>query len=352
MVRVLSSTGECVGVGYANPRCTIAVRILSHADEAIDAGFLRRRIESALSLRRALLRGDTTAFRLINGEGDRLPGVVVDHYSGVLVLQLLTAGADRLRPLLAEALQETLRPRGIYERSGGAVRTAEGLRARAGVLHGEVPEQIRIEELGLAFTVRPAAGQKTGFFLDQRDNRARVRQLACGRRVLDAFAYSGAFGVAAAAGGAARVVLVDTSADALAVAAENWRLNRLPEGVVDIVRADVGRYLRDTGERFDLIILDPPALARQRKDVPRAARAYKDLHLWALRRADSQALIATFSCSQHVGAGLFRKIVVGAAGEAGRAVQLLQHLGPGIDHPTALGHPEGEYLHGLLLRAE
>jgi 23S rRNA (cytosine1962-C5)-methyltransferase len=352
VVRVLGAGGDCLGVGYVNPRCPIAVRMLSPLDEVVDAGFLRRRVESSLSLRRALLRGVTTGFRLINGEGDRLPGVVVDHYDGVLVLQLLTAGAERMRPLLAEALQEAASPRGIYERSDGAVRAAEGLPGRTGVLHGEVPEEIAVKEHGVAFIVRPMTGQKTGFFLDQRDNRALLHQLASGRRVLDAFAYSGGFAVAAGAGGAARVVMVESSAEALAVAEENWRLNRLPADVVELVRADVGRYLRDARERFDLIVLDPPALARQRKDVARAARAYKDLHLWALRRADAQALLMTFSCSQHVGAELFRKIVLGAAADAGRPVQLLRHLGPGIDHPSALGHPEGEYLHGLLLRVE
>ena len=350
IARILSADGECLGVGYVNPRCPIAVRMLSREDAAIDAGFIRRQVALALALRRSLLSRATTAFRLINGEGDSLPGVIVDAYDGILVLQLLTAGAERLRSLVIEALRELIRPRCICERSEGSVRAAEGLAPRTVTVAGEVPESVTIEENGLKFIVRPLAGQKTGFFLDQRDNRARLRQLAAGRRVLDAFAYSGGFAVAAGAGGATRVVIVESSADALAIAAENWCLNQLPADVPVQVQADVRRFLRQTDERFEIIVLDPPALAKQRKDVARAARAYKDLNLWALRRAEPAALLMTFSCSQHVGADLFRKIVLAAAVDAGRQLQLLEDLGPALDHPVALGHPEGRYLHGLLLR--
>ncbi len=352
LVRVRSASGDVLGSGYVNPRCTIAVRLLSAADEPIDAAFVRRRVESALALRRAVIAPGTTAYRLINGEGDGLAGFLADLYADVIVLQCLTAGADRLRPLLLEALLDTVRPRAVVERSEGSVRRAEGLEPRLGVLHGEPPSEVVALENGLWFALTPAGGQKTGHFCDQRPNRRLVRDLASGRRVLDCFAYTGGFSLHAAAGRAARVVSVDSSARALADARRNWDRNGYPADAVELVQADVPRYLRETGDSFDLLVLDPPALVKQRKDLARGTRAYKDLNLWALRRAAPDALLFTFTCSQHVDAELFRKIVLAAAVDARRRAQILRHLGPGRDHPVALGHPEGEYLHGLLLRVE
>jgi 23S rRNA (cytosine1962-C5)-methyltransferase len=349
VVRVASADGEILGVGYANPRCTIAVRMLSRRDEPIDAAFVGRRVAAALALRQRVVAADTDAYRLINGEGDGLPGVLVDRYARALVLQTLTAGAERLRPLLLAALEEQLAPRSVVERSEGAVRAAEGLAPVTAVLAGEAAEEM-VHENGLRFAVLPGGGQKTGHFCDQRANRQRIRQLADGAQVLDAFAYHGGFAVHAGAGGAARVVAVDSSGAAVAAAERQWALNHLPPQRATFVAADVGRFLRDSDETFDLLVIDPPALVKQRKDVNRGARAYKDLNLWAMRRARRGALLCTFTCSQHVDAELFRKIVAGAAADAGRAVALLAHLGPGPDHPVALGHPEGEYLHGLLLR--
>lgn len=350
IVTLCAADGAALGVGYVNPRCTIAVRLLSRRDQPIDAAFVGRRVAAALALRRRVVGDDTDAYRLINGEGDGLPGVLVDRYGAVLVVQLLTAGAERLKPLLLAALAEQLQPRAVVERSEGAVRKAEGLAPSTGLLAGELGDGEPVSENGLRFTVQPGGGQKTGHFCDQRDNRARVRALAAGAHVLDAFAYHGGFAVHAGAGGAARVVAVDSSAAAIAAAEHNWRLNQLPADAAAFVAADVGRFLRDSDETFDLLVVDPPALVKQRKDVARGARAYKDLNLWALRRARPGALLCTFTCSQHVDATLFRKIVAGAAADAGRTVSLLTHLGPSADHPVALGHPEGEYLHGLVLR--
>jgi len=350
IVRLCAADGVPLGVGYVNPRCTIAVRLLSRRDEPIDARFVAGRIAAAAALRRRVVGTDTDAYRLINGEGDGLPGVLVDRYADVLVVQLLTAGADQLKPLLLQALTDVLRPRAVVERSEGAVRAAEGLAPSSGVLVGALGEGEAVRENGLRFMVQPGAGQKTGHFCDQRDNRGRFRALAADARVLDAFAYSGGFAVHAGAGGAARVVAVDSSGAAIAAAEHNWRLNQLPPERATFVAADVGRYLRDSDETYDLLSLDPPALVKQRKDVARGARAYKDLNLWAMRRARPGALLFTFTCSQHVDAVLFRKIVAGAAADAGRAASVVAHLGPGPDHPVALGHPEGEYLHGLLLR--
>ncbi len=350
VVQVRAADGALLGSGYANPRCTIAVRMLTVGDEVVDDALIARRVAAALALRDAVVAPDTDAYRLINGEGDRLPGVLVDRFGDVLVLQCLTAGADRMRPAVLAALVQVAAPRAVCERSEGAVREAEGLEAHAAILHGELPDEVAIRENGLSFTVAPGVGQKTGHFCDQRPNRQLLRSLAKNRRVLDLFCYRGGFAVHAGAGDAARVVAVESSARALDAARQHWALNQLPPAGAEFVPADVQRYLRDTRETFDVIVLDPPALVKQRKDVARGARAYKDLHLWALRRAEPGALLLTFTCSQHVDAELFRKIVLGAAADTHRTVQLVQHLGPGPDHPNALGHPEGEYLHGLLLR--
>ena len=351
IVRVHGADGAFLGVGYANPRCPIAVRMLAREDTAIDASFIARRVEAAVTLRRLVVPPETDAYRLVNGEGDALPGFVVDRFADVLVLQCLTAGADRLRPLLVDALLAACAPLGILERSRGSVRSAEGLSARVGVVHGEVPANVTVREGALRFRVALMEGQKTGFFLDQRPNRALLGTLARGHTVLDAFAYSGAFAIAAASGGASRVVAVESSPRAVEIARDNVAVNGMSPSAVELVCADVSRYLRETADMFDLLVLDPPALAKRRADVARATRAYKDLHLWAFRRALPGALLMTFTCTPHIDAALFRKVVLGAATDAGRTVQLLQHLGPGPDHPVALGHPEGEYLHGLLVRA-
>lgn len=351
VVSIRSAAGEFLGRGYANPRCAIAARVLTRTDESIDARFFQRRVADAVALRRAVVPPDTDAYRLINGEGDYLPGFIADVYGPIIVLQCLTAGATRLQVGLVEALQATLDPVGIYERSTGSVRREEGLEPAHGVVAGDVPVgPLWVREAGHRFIVDVRGGQKTGFFLDQRDNRALVEQLAADRTVLNAFAYTGAFSTYAGAGRAHHVVSVESSARALDLAQQNWDGNSLAAAAAEFVEADVFQYLRETDRTFDLLILDPPALVKRRHEVERGARAYKDLHLWALRRAQAGAYIFTFSCSQHLPAELFWKIVHGAAVDARRDVQVLRHLGPGADHPTSLAHPAGEYLKGLLLR--
>jgi len=350
-VMVQSAAGEFVARGYVNPRCPITVRVLTWIDEPIDASFVRQRVATAHALRRAVVPQDTDAYRLINGEGDGLPGVIADVYATTVVLQCLTAGAATLKPLLLAALESTLHPAAIYERSTGSVRREEGLAPAEGIVAGDVPTGcLPIREHGLSFLIDPRIGQKTGFFLDQRDNRLLAQQLAANRSVLNAFAYTGAFAVHTAAGGAQHVTSVESSPRALALARRNWVANEAIGCVGEFIEADVFRYLRDVDRPYELVILDPPALVKRRQDLARGARAYKDLHLWALRRTAPGALVMTFSCSQHVPASLFWKIVHGAAVDAQRDVQVLRHLGPGADHPTRLAHPEGEYLKGLLLR--
>lgn len=351
LVRIDSAAGEFLGRGYVNPRCAIAVRVLTRRDEPIDAHFFHSRLTDALALRHTILPADTDAYRLINGEGDRLPGFIADVYGRVVVLQCLTAGATQLKNETIGALQATLDPVGIYERSTGSVRREEGLGATHGIIAGAVPaEPLWVREGGHRFLVDLRDGQKTGFFLDQRDNRALAARLAPGRTVLNAFAYTGAFSVYAGAAHARHVVSVESSARALDLARHNWDGNGLSTSSAEFVEADVFQYLRDTDLSCDLLILDPPALVKRRHEVERGARAYKDLHLWAFRRATVGAYMLTFSCSQHVSAELFWKIVHGAAVDARREVQMLRHLGPGADHPTSLAHPGGEYLKGLLLR--
>jgi len=349
VVEVWSADGRQLGSGTWSPRTSIAVRMLARGATAVDDALIRERIASALRLRE-LVR-ETDAWRLVNGEGDQLPGVVVDRYDTFLVCQFLTAGADRLKPAIVAALAALQTPRGIFERSEGSVRTAEGLPRSVGVLAGdEPPPTVAIVESGRRYLVDIRSGQKTGFFLDQRANRDLLATIAAGRRVLNLFAYSGAFSVAALQGGAAHVVSVDSSAAAIAQAEEHGRLNGFAPDTATFVRADVFAYLRGAAEPADLIVLDPPPFARRRADRERALAGYKEINVQALRLCAPEALLMTFSCSQHVEAGAFEDVVAQAAADAGRDCQLLARLGPALDHPQALPHHEGRYLKGLLLR--
>lgn len=352
LVEVRAADGSFLGIGTAHPRCTIAVRILSRSPQPIDRRFFVARLERARALRERVraLNGETDSYRLVNGEGDGLPGFVVDVYGSVHVVQCLTAGADRLKASLVDALQELFSPACVYERSVGAVRREEGLADELGVLAGKLPPQpVRIRENGLPFWVDVVQGQKTGFFLDQRDNRALARALACDLEVLNAFAYTGAFSVHAAAGGARSVVSVESSARACELARRNWELAEfsVPH---EVIGADVFEFLRETDRSFDFLILDPPALVKRKPELSRGGRAYYDLHTWALRRARPGAWLMTFSCSQHVTLPWFAYTLQKAAAHTGREVQILRTLGAGPDHPTLVAHPEGSYLKGLLAR--
>jgi len=351
-VRVQAASGGYLAAGYFNPRTTIAVRVLTLEDEAIDAALVGRRVDRALALRRATLPPTLAAFRVVNGEGDQLPGVVVDRYDDFLVCQFLTAGAARLASAVVSALGERLAPRGVFERSEGSVRIEEGLPSARGVLAGEVPPPyLTIEEAGDRFLVDVVHGQKTGFFLDQRESRARVRELAPGRRVLNAFAYTGAFAIAAARAGAAEVVSVDTSRPALALAEAAWVANGLAPAAGRFVTADVFEFLRSTRERYDLVLVDPPPFVRRRRDVAPGLRGYKDVNLQAFRRLAPDGWLLTSCCSQHVSWAAFREVVAAAAADAGRTARVVAEAGQPVDHPVALAHPEGVYLKVLLLRA-
>ena len=351
VAEVCAADGRVLGFGTWSPGNSIAIRMMTRGPRTIDADVVRARLTAALSVR-ALVTG-TDAMRLVNGEGDRFPGLIVDRYGDFVVCQFITAGAEALKPFVVEALQALLPLRGIYERSEGNVRTAEGLPRTCGVLAGEEPPpELVITESGRRHVVDIRGGQKTGFFLDQRPNRDLTVGLAAGRRVLNLFAYSGGFSIAAACGGAVHVTSVDSSAVALTQAEAAWGRNELPEAAGAFVRADVFEYLRGNLPPVDLVILDPPPFARRRTDRERARAGYKDVNLRVLRLAAPGALVLTFSCSQHVEAGEWEGAVAAAAMDAGRWCQVLTRLGPGIDHPQALAHPEGRYLKGLLLRVE
>jgi 23S rRNA (cytosine1962-C5)-methyltransferase len=356
-VEICAHSGEWLARGAYSPTSQIRARIWTfHESEDVDAGFLERRVERAVTARSSSLANDVNAgARLVYSESDGLPGVVVDRYGEHLVCQFLSAGAERWRTEIVRALESVTGPTGIYERSDAAARRLEGLEPREGVLAGAAPpELIEIAEEGIRFLVDVRNGHKTGFYLDQRENRSKVRARAPGARVLNCFSYTGGFGVAAGRGGAVHVMNVETSAGANALARKNAELNGIAESSFAVDEQDVFRALRemrDTGRRFDLVVLDPPKFAESEAQVERAARGYKDLNLQALKLLTPGGLLFTFSCSGHVKQDLFQKIVADAALDAGRDAVILERLGQAGDHPTALSFPEAFYLKGLLVRA-
>jgi 23S rRNA (cytosine1962-C5)-methyltransferase len=348
---VLAAEGRRLGVAYVNPQIQLVARMLRWEDAPIDRDWFAARIAAALELRARLVPPEVTAVRLINGEGDRLPGLIADRYADVLAVQCLTLGMSRLEPLWLPELVGQTGARSVVDRSAHG-RGDANLGRADGLLAGEEPpERVVVAEHGVRWWVDLASTQKTGFYIDQRENRRRLGELAAGRRVLNAFAYTGGFGLAAGARGAAAVVDVDTSSKALVLARENWSLNELPDEQLETVHQPAQEYLRGPCGLFDVIILDPPAFAKEPGHVARATRAYKDVNLWALKRLAPGGYLATFSCSQHVDADLFQKIIFGASVDAGRPLQWVARLGAGPDHPVHLDHPQGEYLKGLLLRA-
>jgi 23S rRNA (cytosine1962-C5)-methyltransferase len=360
-VSVRAADGSWLAHAAYAPRSMIRARCWSFREgDVIDAGWFGARISAALTSR-SQLAADTDAIRLVFGEADQLPGLIADRYGHQLVLQFQAAGVDVWRETLIDALVAATGCRDVYDRSDAAMRTREGLAASGGVLRGAPPARLSIRELGVAYWVDVVHGHKTGFYIDQRDNRRLIQDLVVdfaarhqrAARVLNCFCYSGGFSIAAANAGAAQVVSVDSSGDALALARENWALNRLDPALATWRDADVFeelRRLRSAGDEFDLIVLDPPKFAGGQQHVERAARAYKDINLSALRLLRPGGSLLTFSCSGAVGVELFQKIVAGAVIDAGVDCQMLGRLAAGSDHPLLMTHPEGEYLKGLWLR--
>ena len=353
-VQVVSSTGVPLALAAYSPHSQIRARVWTWNVEAIDAGFFRRRIADAAAARTALgsdARSD--AFRLVHAESDGLPGVIVDRYAETAVVQLLSAGADRWRDALADAVFELPGIERVWERSEADVRELEGLEPRSGLMRGAPLESAPvIREHGLEFRVEIDAGHKTGFYLDQRDNRLLLRALVQGKDVLDCFCYTGGFAINALHAGARTVLAIDSSALALAAARENAALNGV-RGDEPWLERDVFQTLRrfrDEGRRFDVIVLDPPKFAPTAAHAERASRAYKDINLLAFKMLRPGGFLMTYSCSGGVTAELFQKIVAGAALDTRVDARIEAWLHAAADHPVALSFPEGEYLKGLLCR--
>ncbi|MCK6434215.1 MAG: class I SAM-dependent methyltransferase [Aquabacterium sp.] len=354
-VRVEAHDGRFLAWGAYSPSSQIRVRAWSFDEaERIDEAFFQRRLQRAVALRTRLAIA-SDGQRLVHGEADGLPGLIVDRYGSTLSAQFLSAGVERWREVIATQLCAITGLARLYERSDSGVRGLEGLEPRTGWLRGDGPTEIAITEHGWTLGLDVAHGHKTGYYLDQRDNRARfaqlVRQLGC-QRVLNCYSYTGGFSVAALAGGAPEVVSVDSSGPALERARDNVHRNGYDHQACDFVDADVNAYLREalkSGASFDAIVLDPPKFAPSAAHAERASRAYKDINRLALKLLAPGGLLLTFSCSGGIGAELFHKIVAGAGLDAGVNAAILQRLEGACDHPTTIEFPEGEYLKGLAL---
>jgi 23S rRNA (cytosine1962-C5)-methyltransferase len=357
-VEIRAADGQWLAQGSWSPQSQIRIRALSFdPQEKIATALFGDRLQKAMDRRFALFGGQPPeAFRLVNAESDSLPGVIVDRYEAYWVCQFLSAGAERWRDDIAAHLQSLLPCRGIYERSEGEGRRKEGLPNRTGVLSGEAPPALlEVRENGLRFLVDLHGGHKTGFYIDQRENRRRLADFAAGRDLLNVFSYTGGFGINALAAGAATVTHLDSSSESLTLARRNTLLNQLDEQRCEYVCADAFeqlRRLRDSGSTFDLVVLDPPKFAASAHQLPAAARGYKDINLSAFRLLRPGGILFTFSCSGHMEASLFQKIVADAALDADRDAQILGRLHQAGDHPVALNFPEAAYLKGLICRVE
>jgi 23S rRNA (cytosine1962-C5)-methyltransferase len=349
-VEVVDEHGGRVGTALWSPTSQIAVRMLTSAARRVDLSFWRERLRTALAYRTELAP-DATAYRVVHGEADGLPSLVVDRYGEYLVVQLLSAGLEAHRTEVVAALVELCDPAGILARNDVPVRRLERLAEEIELLHGDVPEELEVREAAIRYSAAPWSGQKTGAFLDQRENRVRAGELARGR-ALDCFCYHGSFALHLA-GRADHVVAVDGSAAALERAARNAALNGRRASQIEFVEANVFDFLRaldEAGERFDTIVLDPPAFAKRRDAVESALRGYKELNLRALKILSPGGSLCTFSCSYHLGAWLFREMLGSAAADAGRPVRWLEWRGQAADHPEVIQIPESAYLKGAVLQ--
>jgi 23S rRNA (cytosine1962-C5)-methyltransferase len=355
-VSVLKADKTVIASAAFSPRSSISARIWSWVpEEVIDSQFINNKLRIAINKRNTLSiinQKSTNALRLVNAESDGLPGIIVDCYADWLVVQLLTTGAELWKDVIVKSLNEITRIENTYERSDVDVRKLEGLPQRVGPLAGkEPPDTIEISEYGIKYIINIKTGQKTGFYLDQSENRRKVADYSSGKSVLNCFCYSGGFSLNAAMGGATEVISVDSSADALALAEKNAQINKIGPRIMSWVNADVFQQLRryrDEGRSFDLVILDPPKFAPTIQQVEKAARGYKDINLLAFKLLKPGGILFTFSCSGGISMELFQKIVADAALDAGVSAQILEKLHQATDHPIALNFPESEYLKGLI----
>ena len=334
IAEIFAATGERVGSGFFSPHSQIVARVWAFGNEPIPDTLLQQRISSAIARRRHLFREDNTIVRLAHAEGDDVSGLIIDRYGEIAVVEITSWGLDQKRDLIIETIKRETGVRLVYLKNDVPARKLEQLPLEDAI-HGEGETRVEVVENGLRFVVDPREGQKTGFFIDQRDNRQLVREYAKDRRLLNLFSYSGGFGVYAIAGGASRVEEVDISHPAIELARENHRINGSEN--VDFMVADVFDYARALAKearRFDLVVCDPPAFARSRNDVEKAARGYKDVNLQSLKLVAPGGYLFTFSCSGHMSLDLFQKIVYSAALDARRSVSFVRRLGAGEDHPV------------------
>ena len=352
-VEVRAANGDLLGLGAWSPESQIQVRLWSMTEASIDHAFFVKQVQQALAYRQQLgIPQRNSGYRLLNAESDGLPGVVVDVLGDWLVMQALTAGAEYWKHTLADVLLELLPAKGVYERSDVDVRKKEGLESVTGILKGqEPPAFIDIVEEGRHYRVDVLNGHKTGFYLDQRDNRSLLQAYAADKTVLNCFSYTGGFAVAALQGGAAKAINIDASQPALDIAAQNAKLNSFQPDKMENICGDVFKLLREyrnEGRQFDIVVLDPPKFAENRNQLEKAARGYKDINLLGFKLLKPGGLLFTFSCSGLMESNLFQKIVADAAVDAGCDARILRKLDQATDHPTRLAFPEGYYLKGLL----
>jgi 23S rRNA (cytosine1962-C5)-methyltransferase len=348
VVRHRSGGTNQLGTAFFNPRSLITLRFISRERVEPDAGFWRARIQRAADLR-SRWTGDDTAARLVFSEADEFPGLIVDRYDDVLVMQTLCAGTDRLKDLLAGLLKDLYSPRAIVERNDSGSRKMEGLDEVSGLLFGKLDGPVEIREGGLRMLSDPLSGQKTGYYLDQRENRVRSQHYARGR-CLDVFCYQGGFGLHLKKGGAEEVTLVDQSSRALEVAEAAARLNQLDVRTRSVNAFDFLKSQQTEKERYDVVVLDPPAFAKNRDAVPQAVRGYKEINLRAMRILNEGGILITSSCSYHMLPDHFEEVLGDAARDARRTVQVLERRSQSRDHPERLGFPESRYLKCFILR--
>jgi 23S rRNA (cytosine1962-C5)-methyltransferase len=352
ILTVSSSDGTVLGSAYFNRKSSIIGRMVSF-DAAPPLEAIQNHLDAAIALRTKFFSNtDTNAYRLVNGEGDLLPGLVIDRYDDVLVVQFSTLGMDRLRAWIVDYLTKKMKPRSIFEKSQQPSRQEEGLQPVQKTLMGPDVSEIEIKENGLRFKVSLTEGQKTGFFLDHREMRQWMRSLASSKKVLNCFSYTGGFSVYALAGGATKVDSVDISEKAIEWAKQNVILNGFDATKQGFYAADVFKFLREEDLNYDLIILDPPAFAKRRKDVIQGCRGYKDINRIAMQKMPKNSILLTSSCSYFVDESLFRQVVFQAAVEAQRTVRIIGTHRMAIDHPVNICHPEGDYLKSFLLYVE
>lgn len=349
IVDVHDFRGKFIGRGFYNPLSQIALRILTRNDEPCDRAFFERRVRDAWEYRKLMC--DPQSCRLIYSESDFLPGLVVDKFSDVLVMQSLSLGIERIKDMLCDILMEVVKPRGIWERSDVPVRRLEGLEQTTGLLRGEVPDQVDMVENGIHFMVDVKHGQKTGFFLDQKWNRAAMKPFCKGARVLDCFCHNGSFSLHAAKFGAESVLGVDISEEALEVARENARINGLDNVTFEAHNCfDLLRELDEQHEQFDVVILDPPAFTKNKAAVPAAIRGYKEINLRGLKLTRPGGFLVTCSCSQHILPEMFQDIINQAARDAKKRIRLVEFRTQGYDHPILPQSVETKYLKCMILQ--